>query len=128
MIDNVLNVALTVIPPQTLYYEKWLGNDINELGYSVPTYSDPVEIKGSVQNHITERVRQAYNLDMDRNYCLVNIPAEVVGIETQTTPDRLTIKGKKWIVVKCNNWYSYNGWVKLIVVLEKDYKGVEYAS
>lgn len=126
--NNLLISAMSLIPPETLTYEKWIGNTINEIGLDIPTYADPVEVQGSIQYHIAERTYTAYGLDLNKNYALVNLPAEVVGGAENPTPDRLTFHGKNWIVVKCNNWYMYDGWVKLIVVWEKQYKYEELAN
>ena len=123
MLDNVLLTAMRVIPPETLTYEKYLGTTVNAIGMDVPTYASPVTVKASIQGHVSERIYQAYNLDLNKDYALVDVPADIVGAEENHSPDRLTFHGKKWIVVKNNNWYVYNGWVKLIVVAQKDYEG-----
>ena len=54
-------------------------------------------------------------------FSIMNIPAHIIGTAEQVTPDRLTFHGKKWIVIKSNNWKIYNGWCKVIVVEDKDY-------
>lgn len=121
--DNLLLTALAVIPPEPIKYEKWVSNTVNSIGYDVSTYAEAVDTIASIQTHISEKMYQAFGLDFNRNYCLVNIPAEVVGVSEQMTPDRLTFHGRKWIVVKGNNWHAYNGWCKVIVIEEKDYNG-----
>lgn len=123
MLENVLLSALQVIPPEPLTYEKYIGTSVNEIGMNVPQYAPPVEVKGSIQYHISEKMYQAYGLDLNKDYALVDIPAEVVGVETNKTPDRLTFHGKQWIVVKTSNWFKYNGWVKLLCVSQKTYTG-----
>ena len=123
MLNNVLLTAMTVIPPEPLSYEKYLGTTVNEIGMDVPAYAEPVQTKGSIQSHVSERLYQAYGLDLNKDYALVDVPADIVGADDKKSPDRLTFHGKKWIVVKSNNWYIYNGWVKLLVVAQKDYEG-----
>lgn len=123
MLENVLLTAMSVILPEKLVYEKYKGTKTNEIGMDVPQYDIPVITKGSIQFHISEKMYQAYGLDLNKDYALVDVPADIVGAEGKNSPDRLTFHGKKWIVVKCNNWYIYNGWVKLIVVAQKDYEG-----
>ena len=122
MLENVLLTAMRVIPPETLTYEKYTGTTVNEIGLDVPTYDQPITTKGSIQHHISERMYEAYGLDLNKDYALVNVPANIVGSEENKSPDRLTFHGKKWIVVKNNNWYVYNGWVKLVVIAQKDYE------
>lgn len=123
MLENVLLTAMRVIPPETLTYEKYTGTTVNEIGLDVPTYAPPITTKGSIQHHISERMYEAYGLDLNKDYALVDVPANIVGAEENKSPDRLTFHGKKWIVVKNNNWYVYNGWVKLVVIAQKDYEG-----
>lgn len=118
---NVLTTAMTVIPPEDLQYERWQRNTINSIGLDVASYAEPVTIKGSVQHHVSEKMYQAYGLSLNKHYALVDVPAELYGSQENLTPDRLTFHNNTWIVLKNNNWYIYNGWVKLIVVAEKDY-------
>lgn len=118
---NVLTTAMTVIPPEELQYERWQGNTINSIGLDVASYAEPVTIKGSIQHHVSEKMYQAYGLSLNKHYALVDVPAELYGSQENLTPDRLTFHNNTWIVLKNNNWYIYNGWVKLIVVAEKDY-------
>jgi hypothetical protein len=118
---NVLTTAMTVIPPEELQYERWQGNTINSIGLDVASYAEPVMIKGSIQHHVSEKMYQAYGLSLNKHYALVDVPAELYGSQENLTPDRLTFHNNTWIVLKNNNWYIYNGWVKLIVVAEKDY-------
>lgn len=118
---NVLTTAMTVIPPEELQYERWQGNTINSIGLDVASYAEPITIKGSIQHHVSEKMYQAYGLSLNKHYALVDVPAELYGSQENLTPDRLTFHNNTWIVLKNNNWYIYNGWVKLIVVAEKDY-------
>ena len=122
MLDNVLLTAMRVIPPEPITYEKYIGTSVNSVGMDVPYYSQPIHTKASIQYHISEKMYQAYGLSLNKDYALVDIPANIIGSEGSKTPDRLTFHGKKWIVVKNNNWFIYNGWVKLIVVAQKDYQ------
>lgn len=120
-LDNILLTAMTVIPPEPIEYEKYKGNITNQIGYDVSYYAPAVKTQASIQSHISEKMYQAYGLDLNKNYRLVNIPAEIIGTAEQITPDRLTFHGRRWIVIKSNNWHEYNGWCKIIVVEEKDY-------
>lgn len=122
-LPNLLNMAMTLIPPVNITYEKWQSNTTNSVGYEVASYGEPMQVKASVQSNIPAEMYQTFQLDLNKNYRLIDVPAFVVGTAEQMTPDRITYQGKKWIVVKCNNWHSYNGWVKLLVVEEKDYDG-----
>ena len=112
---------MSVIPPEPIKYEKYQGIITNQIGYDVAAYAEPIDTKASIQSHISEKMYQAYGLDMNKNYRLVNIPAEIIGTAEQNSPDRLSFHGRRWIVIKSNNWHEYNGWCKVIVVEEKDY-------
>ena len=119
---NLLTTALTVIPPESLQYERFKSFSTNEIGLDVLTFEDPVEIKGSIQHHVSEKLYDAYGLSLNKDYCLVDVPAQLYGSEKQITPDKLTFHGETWIVMKATDWFIYNGWVRVIVVAEKDYE------
>lgn len=118
---NVLTTAMTVIPPEPLQYERFVGKVTNEIGIDVVTFAAPVKIEGSIQHHVAERLYDAYGLSLNKNYCLVDLPAQLYGSEAQITPDRLSFHNNTWIVMKATDWFKYNGWVRVLVVAEKDY-------
>lgn len=119
---NLLRLALGVIPPVKISYSKFMGNVVSEVGVKIPTYSQPLEINGSVQRVKTD-VYEALGLKMEKNYKAVFVPADIVGINYQQSPDKFSFYGKDWIVCgDLANWYQYDGWNVLLVVAERDYQ------
>ena len=45
---NVLTTAMTVIPPEPLQYERFVGKVTNEIGIDVVTFAAPVKIEGTM--------------------------------------------------------------------------------
>ena len=117
---NLLNTALSVIPPVSFSYSRWIGKTTSEIGLEVPQYADPVEVEGHCQP-TTNSMYASLGLDLEKNYKSFWIPSNVVSIDEQTNPDKITFGGSNWIVIKTVDWFSYDGWTEVIAVKEKDY-------
>lgn len=117
---NLLNTALSIIPPVSFSYMKWLGKETNELGIEVPRYGEPIEVEGHCQP-TTNSMYASLGLDLEKNYNSFWIPSNVVSLDEQTNPDKITFGGSNWIVIKTVDWFSYDGWTEVIAVKEKDY-------
>ena len=116
---NLLKAALEFIPKQSFKYMKYLGNKINDFGISVPEYSDPVEIKGSVQS-VELSLYSQLGLDMAQNYRQIYVSEDICGNEKQPQPDRFIIENSTWEIVKNAPWFKYNGWCGALVVEIKE--------
>lgn len=121
MIQNLLKTALQVIRPETIQYKKYIGTTVNEIGIDVPSYADAIEIKGSIQAHVSQQTIKAFGLDPTKNYKLVNVPAHLISTAESESPDILLFYNKAWTIIKSNDWHTYDGWCKLLVVENKDY-------
>lgn len=121
--DNILAMAQTILPTENIIYKKWLRNETNALGYVVPVYADPVETEANIGAQITPEMYQNYKLDLNKDYRLINVSKEIVGNAEQMTPDIVEFYGEKWHVIRCHNWTQYSGFVKILVVKDKDYDG-----
>lgn len=117
--QNLLQTALGVIPKQSFQYQKYQGNMINEFGISVPVYSAPVDVKGSVQS-VELSLYSGLGLDMEQNYRQIYVSVDIKGNESQPMPDRFIISGSTWEVVKNSPWYEYNGWCGVLAVEVKE--------
>lgn len=117
--NNLLKAAQRLIPMQSFKYLKYLGNDINEFGISVPVYDEPVDVKGNIQV-VAASLYEAYGLDFSKNYRQVYSSLEVSGNEIQEQPDRFLFEDKVWEVVNNSSWYKFNGWSGTLVVEVKE--------
>lgn len=118
--DNILEMAFSLIPPEPIQYQKWLGKSVNSIGRTVATYGDIITTRASIQP-VGASLMQQLGLSLSKNYYRINISADIVGVENQKVPDRMIFKGKNWLIDNQSDWYVFNGWVKLIVVEEKNY-------
>ena len=116
---NLLKTALEVIPKQSLKYLKYLGNKINDFGISVPEYSEPVEVRGSVQS-IELSLYSQLGLDMAQNYRQIYVSEDIRGNEKQPQPDRFVFDNSTWEIVKNTPWFEYNGWCGALVLEIKE--------
>lgn len=117
---NLLNTALSIIPPVSFSYMKWLGKETNELGIEVPRYGEPINVVGHSQP-TNNYMYSTLGLDLDKNYRSFWIPNDVVSMDEQKNPDKIVYSGETWIVIKTNAWFDYDGWTEVVAVKEKDY-------
>lgn len=48
--ENLLEIALGVIPGEKFIYRQFVGTVENDIGLNVPQFSAPIEVTGSVQS------------------------------------------------------------------------------
>ena len=116
--ENLLEIALGVIPGETFQYEKFTGTVENDIGLNVPQFAAPVTVTGSIQG-VELDIYPQLGLDFQKNYRLVYASVNMKGVEEQEVPDRLTFYGLTWSVVKTVPWMNYNGWNGVLLVEDK---------
>lgn len=114
MIPNLFNLATSVIPPETIQYIHFLGDEVNEIGLSVPTYSEPIDIKASVQA-VGDQTYKNLGLDWQKEYYTVYSNQRMYGLNEQKQPDKLIFHGATWTVQKNTHWDEYDGWGSVMV-------------
>lgn len=112
---NLLKKALKLIPPESYLYYQYLGESVNEIGISVPSYADPIAIVGSVQSPENSMYNQL-GLSLDKNYKIFYGAISINGNETQNQPDRFLYDGRIFETVKNTNWFNYDGWSGVLAV------------
>lgn len=134
---NILGTALKIIPKVTVQYQKYIGETVNDMGICVPQYADPVTVTNA---HVQPAMNSMYSrqgfsgknlmydeigLQYGKNYRVVFIPANIRGVEVQTTNDIILYQGKRWNIKTVNQWFDYDGWNRLVIVEDKDYGAEE---
>ena len=117
--SNLLKKALKLIPSENYLYYQFLGETVNELGISVPTYADPITITGSVQSPENSMYNQL-GLSLDKNYKIFYGAISINGNETQSQPDRFLYDGRLFETVKNTNWFNYDGWSGVLAIEVKE--------
>ena len=92
---NLLNKALKLIPGETFQYFKYKGEEVNSMGIKVPSYEEPLIIKGSVQSPENSLYEQM-GLSLEKNYKIFYGSSDIKGNEAQSQPDYFIYDGKKF--------------------------------
>ena len=118
MLPNLFEMATKVIPPETIQYYHFTGDEINSIGKSVPTYADPIDVKASVQP-VGDDFYKALGLDFQKEYYYVYSNQRMYGINEQNQPDCVAFHGHTYMVHKNCHWDEYNGWGYVMVVKDE---------
>lgn len=117
---NLLNLAFSLIPSESVQYLKFTGNNQSEIGLDSPQYADPIVLPASVQAVSNDTYSQL-QLDLSKNYRRVFLPANAAGVDQMKSSDVLIFQGRRWNVVSTDDWYKYDGWNSVIVAEDKEY-------
>lgn len=121
--NNLLKKALRIIPGESYEYLKYIGEEVNSFGISIPTYADPVTItpNNGIVESIDNSVYQQLGLSLDKNYKLFYGAISILGNEAQSQPDRFIYEGKTFETVRNVDWFTYDGWCGVLAVeLKRD--------
>ena len=116
MFNNLLNQALNIIPKQTFTYYKFKSVEANDIGLRQIVYESPVELQGSVQA-VPQDMYEKLGLDWSKKYISIHCSTDIRNTDNeQVAPDKVVWNGKNYLVTKQTNWYTQDGWNKVIAV------------
>lgn len=118
--NNLLSMALKIIPPTPVKYYSASGVVRNSMGIISPVFSDPVTVKDALVQPVNSEMYAQYGLTIGKEYKILHIKADIEGVNRKLTGDKIEYNGKKYTVVDVKNHYEYNGWDRLIIAEEKD--------
>jgi len=118
-LGNILETALKLLPTVTYQYRIYQGNEINELGISIPKYTEwnncvgmlqPVESSQFEMFGITNGAKRAITVwgSIDFN-----------TIDVQDYCDQVRYNGRVYNCFRCTDWNSYNGWHQFVCTEDK---------
>lgn len=113
--SNLLNQALKLIHPQSVQWLRITGMVTNSLGYKIPSYSAPIEIKGSFQV-VPRRMYQIYGLDMTKSFAMFYTAHDVLDIQRGSSGDVIDFDGRRWQALDENDWHPVDGWTGVMLV------------
>lgn len=116
---NLLSRALNVIPSTPIYWLKYNGRTINEMGIEVATYNTPVLINKASCQPIENREYESLKLNLQKKYLRVFATADISVFENTGSPDKIIYDKKSWTVVSNQRWNPYDSWNELICVQDK---------
>ena len=83
---NILNIALSVINPQGVYWYSSNGSVLNDIGQNVTTYLSPVIINGSFQP-LSKQVIFTLGLDVKKSYYKFYSSHDFKDLDRDRSPD-----------------------------------------
>jgi hypothetical protein len=116
--NNLLKMALSIIPKSAFTLESFSSKTTNTLGYSVNVFSTAEAQSGIVQV-IQNSTYQSLGLDFSQNYIEVWAETAINGLDKQEVADRIIYNGGTYNVIKSNDWSVYNGWSSVVAVEDK---------
>lgn len=125
LLEQVLPIIYNVVEPQTgiFKFRAMVGEEINEIGVSVPTYGAWGVCMGTVQP-VNRNRYDALGLDWSKTYVNAWGSVKVNTIEDGQQPDQIFWMGKLFNVTAVDEWHPHNGWVKVTACQDKRYGGI----
>lgn len=115
MIKNLMKMASTVIPLQTMTYTPYDSRTINDVGLEVTTYGTTQTLKASIQA-VSRTTYEALGLDFQKKYVSVFIEKNLIDLDRGVSGDKFTYNGETYQVESETDWVSVDGWTSLLAV------------
>ena len=115
MFSNLQALASATIPQQVVLHHHFAGNVTNDMGYKVPTYDDPVAIKGSLQP-MTAQDAAKLGLNFRQVNATFYTSASISLAGKGTQPDRIEYGGKLYDVIGVTDFKAQDGWAQFVLV------------
>lgn len=113
---NILNLALTVIAPQSLLYYAYTGRTSNDIGVLESTYAEPVPVFGSFQP-VPNSVYSYMGLDFKKEYWMFYSSNNILNLNRGRSGDKLEFNAKEYEVMDADEWHAIDGWNGTLCVL-----------
>ncbi len=117
-LPNLLELALTHLPPVYFKHRYYTGETRNAIGVLVPSYSDWVVCRGMVQPVARSRYADL-GLDFAKNYVNIWGSINLRTVALQEQPDQIHYNGKIWTITTVTEWNPYNWWGNFTAVHDK---------
>ena len=112
---NLLEAALSIVPPVTVGWRRAVGRNLNDAGLWVTQYQLMGSLSGSFQP-VDKAKYQALGLDMNQHYYVLYASADLTPVERGTGGDIIIHEQKAYQAEDTADWLLYNGWRGLVVV------------
>ena|ERR1700679_1506503 len=116
---NLLNVAGQIIDFSLVSYYQYTGRSLNSVGQYVATFSEPTNLKGSLQA-VPRNLYEQHGLDFNKKYVLLYVPENSIEVQRDVTGDQFTYSEKKYQIESSTDWFFQDGWKGLIASYFKD--------
>lgn len=112
---NLLNAALTLIPPVSVVWHKTTGRTRNAVGQWLTEYAEPVNLRVSFQP-LEKAKYEALGLDLNKHYWVLYGSNPITAVERDTAGDLIDYNGRRCQAEDNVDWFDYNGWKGVIFV------------
>lgn len=112
---NLLNAALTLIPPVTVQWSRATGRTQNAIGQWVTAYAVALPLTGSFQP-LEKAKYEALGLDMNKHYFVLYGSKDLTAVERGESGDIIDFDGKRYQFEDAVDWFYYNGWKGIVCV------------
>lgn len=105
---NILDIALSLIPPTLVQIRKNLGTKVNKYGQVEAAYGDWVEVYGIVQPG-SEQNEHTEGVDFSKKRVTIWLRGIALdGTHIQWAPDQIRYVGKIFNVIGVKDWFPYD--------------------
>lgn len=107
---NILDIALSIIPPTLVQIRKNLGNKVNKYGQVEATYGEWVGVYGIVQPG-SEQNEHTEGVDFSKKHVTIWLRGIALdGTHIQWAPDQIQFVGKIFNVIGVKDWFPYDNY------------------
>lgn len=107
---NILDIALSLIPPTVVQIRKNQGTEVNKYGQTESAYSEWIEVYGIVQPG-GEQNEHTNGVDFSKKHVTIWLRGiSLDGTHIQWVPDQIRYVGCIYNVVGVKDWYPYDNY------------------
>lgn len=107
---NILDIALSIIPPTIVQIRKSLGTQVNKYGQMEATYGDWIEVYGIVQPG-TEQNEHTEGIDFSKKRVTIWLRGVALdGTHLQWAPDQIRYVDRIFNVDSVTDWFPYDNY------------------
>lgn len=115
MLPNLLNLALTVIPSQTVSWMRFESYIDQPNGQQSPQFYAPYTVVGSFQP-VQRANFQNLGLDFNKEYVQFRTSSPAQDMGRDIAGDRFIFAGATYQVMSKTDWQNVNGWTNELAV------------
>lgn len=107
---NILDIALSVIPPTVVQIRKAVGVSVNDYGQANSAYGEWREVYGIVQPG-SESNEHTEGIDFSKKRVRIWLRGvDLTGTHIQDAPDQIRYLGRIYNVVSVDDWFPYDNY------------------
>lgn len=109
---NILDIALSIIPPTVVQIRKAVKTEDNAYGQVSASYTEWVDVYGIVEPG-SETNEHVHGIDFSKKRVSIWLRGvDLTGTHIQEAPDQIRYVGRIYNVVDVDDWFSYDNYRK----------------